>query len=117
MKTYDTHMENEIENESENINVLEIINTKSDEFQKTWNILVKEKNWKKKSKRALEMSLKKIVNLPDGQAVQVMNDTIAGGWKGLFPDRINQKNGQATTDDKFRDAAYEIINRIQNGVG
>lgn len=65
----------------------------SEEFTKTWNILIKEPNWKKKSQNALQLSLDKLNRVDEQTAIEMMKNTIAFNWKGIFPlkEQINEK--------------------------
>lgn len=61
---------------------------KSKVFADTWAILVQQPKWRKKSRAALEMSLKKLAQHSETDAIQMMQNTIANDWQGLFePDR------------------------------
>jgi len=79
---------NPTENENENKD----INTKgeqlifpfsSPEFLQAWEVLAKEPNWRKKTNSALQASLKKLSRHPEKVAIQMIENCIAGGWKGL----------------------------------
>ena len=72
----------------------------SENFKNTWDVLTKEKKWRNKSFSALQSALKKLSNFPEPEAIQMIENTIAGEWQGLF--EINHiKNGTVTktTDD------------------
>lgn len=56
----------------------------SPEFLNIWGVLVKEPNWRKKTQSALQASLKKLSKHPENIAIKMIENTIAGGWKGLF---------------------------------
>ena len=65
----------------------------SEMFIRTWQILVRQPKWKKKSIDALNATLKKLAIQTEQDAIQMMNDAIAGGWQGIFELKNNQKNG------------------------
>jgi len=71
----------------------------SETFKNVWNVLVKEKKWKNKSFAALQASLDKLSKHTESDAIQMMKDSIAGGWQGLFEIKT-QKNGQNTASDE-----------------
>ena len=55
--------------------------------KETWELLEtlsKEPKWKKKTVNALRLSIKKLVNVPEIEAREMIRRTIAGGWQGLF---------------------------------
>ena len=70
----------------------------SDSFMQTWNILVNEKKWKKKSFSALQTSLALLSECTEEEAIEMMKNSIAGEWQGLFKlkKNINGINGKAT---------------------
>lgn len=55
----------------------------STEFVSTWEKLRKQPKWKKKTKDALQMSLKKLGKYPEEFAIILMENAIAGGWQGV----------------------------------
>ncbi len=92
------HMENENENEIKNVNRKPdlIFPFDSERFISTWNILVKEKKWRGKSFSALQACLKKLSKYPEEEAIEMMDDSIAGGWQGLFEVKTKKLNGKPT---------------------
>lgn len=72
------------------------------EFSKLWDTIVQEPKWRKKTKSALQASLKKL----DGQtleiAKQMLSDSIAGGWQGLFEPKQVYKPVQQTESNKLQ---------------
>lgn len=82
------------ENEIENINnkmELQFFHT-SDEFKKAWQILISGKNWMHKTKNALQISLNKLNMVSEPIALQMINNSIEGNWKGLYA--ISDKDQQ-----------------------
>ena len=68
----------------------------------TWEMLetlAKEPKWRKKTENALRLSLKKLANVPEVEAAEMMRKAIANGWQGIFdlhPDeraRLYTQNG------------------------
>ena len=68
------------------------------EFVSTWELLTQQPKWRKKSRAALEMSLKKLAGYPEREAVQMMQNTIANDWQGLFPLKAGDKPTQSQYD-------------------
>ena len=96
------HMENEIENENEIKNVKRkpdlIFPFSSKDFLDTWNVLVNEKKWKRKSLSALQASLKQLSEFDEYYAIDLMLKAISGGYQGVVfsntkSEYLKQKNG------------------------
>lgn len=85
----------------------------SDEFVLVWNMLVKEPNWRKKTKSALQQSLLKLSKYPESDAIQMMRESLAGGWKGLF-ELKNTSNGTKKTGQPSFDDVQAAFNRSVN---
>lgn len=67
----------------------------SENFMRVWNVLIQEPKWKKKSPASLQAALKKLAVSTDREAIQMMENTIAGGWQGIFDiDNKKQNNEQ-----------------------
>jgi hypothetical protein len=59
----------------------------SERFLETWEALCEEKNWKSKTRKALQLSLNKLGRYAEEFAIELMEKAIEGGWKGVvFPD-------------------------------
>jgi len=56
----------------------------SKDFMDAWNILIKMDKWKKKSNAALKMNLNKLKKHSESVAIQMIENTIAGEYQGLF---------------------------------
>lgn len=54
------------------------------EFMDNWNLLLTQKKWKKKGLAALQASLNKLGKYNEKTAIQMIQNTIAGEWQGLF---------------------------------
>lgn len=59
-------------------------------FISTWVKLIHQPNWKNKTAEALEMACKKLGKVSEADAIKMMENTIEGGWQGLFPLRKEQ---------------------------
>ena len=67
----------------------------SESFLKTWNILKSEPKWKKKTHSALQASLLQLSKNNEQDAIEMMNQSIAGGYQGLFELKNNTQNGKS----------------------
>lgn len=77
----------------------------SQKFIDTWNALCEEKEWKKKTRNALQLALNKLGRYDEAFAIQLMEATIEGGWKGVvFPD----------TDEKYQEWKSARQQRMDN---
>lgn len=116
-KSYENHMVNKNKNRIEKENKKEeekklVYPFDSQKFMSVWNVLVNESKWKKKSFAALQTCLKQLSKYPHDEAVQMMENSIAGGWQGLFEIKNNNngntvRKGQPDTAD-----ALEWANKV-----
>lgn len=121
------------ENENENENVIEKENKKitdlnkkrsakknelqfpyeSENFKRSWAALIAEPKWRKKTHGALQASLVKLSKYSEQDAVDMMQDAIAGNYQGLFPTKkqngFNDKRSQADQFNNAINAAVEDI--------
>ena len=64
-----------------------------------WEILIKEPKWKKKTNAALSATLKKLEKFNEQDALQMIENAIAGGWQGVHPiDRNNKTEEKGMTN-------------------
>ena len=77
------------------------------EFVSTWELLTQQPKWRKKSRAALEMSLKKLATYPERIAVRMMQNTIANDWQGLFPLKAEDEKREAR--EASRDRSHEAM--------
>ena len=63
----------------------------SQRFIDTWNALCEEKEWKKKTHNALQLALNKLGRYHEDFAIELIEKTIAGGWKGVVFDDTDAK--------------------------
>ncbi len=80
-----------------------------------WKIY-KSKEWKFKFKSAIseQMCLNKLVKISGGKediAIQIIEESIANGWQGLFPLK-QDKNVTGTTKTVNGDYKRELLDRI-----
>lgn len=69
----------------------------SENFKKIWAVLVTQKKWKGKSFAALQMALKKLSQHTEQDAIEMIENTIAGEWQGIFElKKQNNTNGKQT---------------------
>ena len=78
----------------------------SDKFRKTWEALCEEKEWKKKTRNALQLTLNKLAKYDEDFAIELMEATIESGkWQRVvFPD----------TDAKYQEWKSARQHRIDN---
>ena len=73
----------------------------SEEFRKTWDEWVTfrgEMGWRPYKPTGMRKALNKLVSMGERNAIQAMNNSMAGGWKGFFlpkdePASLFRKNG------------------------
>lgn len=65
---------------------------RTDALNNAWEILVNEPKWKKKTVAALTATLKKLEKFSEQDALQMVENAIAGGWQGVHPIDKNTKN-------------------------
>lgn len=79
----------------------------SQKFIDTWNALCEEKEWKKKTRNALQLALNKLGRYHEDFAIELIEKTIAGGWKGVVFD---------DTDAKYQEWKSTRQQKIDNAV-
>lgn len=101
--------EDENENTNENNNEVKIelvLPFDSQKFLTVWNVLKNEPKWRNKTIAALQASLKKLGEHSEQDAIKMMENSIAGGWQGLFElEKQKNKNGnrELTSEEKLAD--------------
>jgi hypothetical protein len=126
-KSYDFHMENKNENkieykkESKTKKETEpeqklVYPFDSPEFKLKWNVLIAEKKWRKKSNSALQAALQTLSEYSEQEAIQMIQNSIAGEYQGIFPlnNKTNAKSTYQLELDKFR---AENKNRLRDLLG
>jgi hypothetical protein len=90
-------------NENRNKGIVKVENLvfpfDSKDFMSVWDVLTKEKKWRKKSVSALQASLEQLSKHSEQTAIQMMKNTIAGEWQGLF--ELKQQNNGKSNGVKF----------------
>lgn len=143
MKTYDKHMDNEIEIE----NVIKeekkkripkekkelIYPFNSEKFMSTWEMLLTNPKWKKKIATSLQIALNSLGKYQEEFSIELMEKAIAGDWQGVTfsntPDdyqkwlnrkSVNPRNTFQSESSQRRDAAEKLGNMsekvVQNAV-
>ena len=79
----------------------------SEKFRETWEMLCEEKEWKKKTRNALQMALKRLAKYDEAFAIELMEKTIEKGWKGVVFD---------DTDAKYQEWKSARQQKIDNAV-
>lgn len=86
----------------------------SEAFVSKWDILKSQPKWKRKTESALQASLDKLSNYPENVAIQMMNDTIAGGWQGLFePKNIKPEQQTKLAGKSAAELTAEIMKKYE----
>ena len=86
----------------------------SNEFLNIWETLLKQPKWKKKTEHALKLSLEKLKPHTEQVAIEMIKNTIAGGWQGIFElddKKINKSINKPGPLDLLK--AYEITVKNQ----
>lgn len=97
----DSDSKNDSKNKNDSDNVNENIPTElfkvdlklpfdSIQFQDAWKTLLKQPKWKKKTTDALKVSLKKLSEVSEPDAIRMIQNSIEGSWQGLFPLKPNE---------------------------
>lgn len=94
-KAYAKHMETETENETINENII-VLPFNSENFVNYWKMWKdykkKQFNFKFKTPQSEQAALKDLVKLSDGyedEAIKIIEQSLAKGWKGLFKIKEN----------------------------
>jgi hypothetical protein len=81
----------------------------SNQFSKTWELLLKMPKWKNKQKQSLEMVLQKLSEFDEAFAIQQIELAIANNWQGVIFNDTNQKYLQWKL--KLENYGNETINK------
>lgn len=79
----------------------------SKKFTELWDKLIKQKKWRSKSKESLEISVQFLAKHPEDDACKIMENTIMGGWQGLFELKdaqkksVNNRNNTIATKEQL----------------
>lgn len=96
------------------------------EFREVWGKLCRQKKWAKKSVDALEESLAKLAKVDEATAIEMMRNSIANDWQGVFyPDRPKGWQRQAAQGEsreakamrEAREALQRVADRHAQGGG
>lgn len=83
------------------------------EFLDVWNVLVKSKKWRNKENSALQASLKKLSKFSLEDAIQMIENCIAGEWMGLVElEKNKNKNygtGKQTNSDRNKSDLIDLV--------
>lgn len=88
------------------------------EFKQVWDILVTQPKWKKKTPAALQATLNKLSKYSILDAIEMMNNSIAGGWQGVFELKENKTNFKPDFQQKAinkTEQAQQLLNEWTNG--
>ena len=96
------------------------------EFREIWAKLCRQKKWAKKSVDALEESLAKLAKVDEATAIEMMRNSIANDWQGVFcPDRLKGwqrqpaqgESREAKAMREAREALQRVADRHAQGGG
>jgi len=76
-------------------------NLKSDRFAEKWELYIdyrKQAKMKKLITASIETQLKKLAGHGEEIAIQAIDETIANGWQGIFPEKINNNGTNGRTN-------------------
>jgi len=118
---------NHMDNHMGNVNVNENSNKKEDKielilpfdsekFISTWKVLCGSKKWKGKSIEALQASLLKLSENSEKDAIQMMLNSIAGEWQGIFELKNNNNGKQESGINKNQHLRDKIRADFENKV-
>lgn len=92
-----------------------ILPYQSELFKSTWEVLIKQKKWKGKGEDALRTSLEKLAAHPEHIAIEMMKNSIAGGWQGVFEIRGGAQTEKQSTLEKNMIALQGAKEILRNG--
>jgi len=88
----------------------------SEAFKVVWELLLKEPKWRKKTNTAYQSALKKLSGYSEEVAIQAIEDAIAGGYQGIFPENVKLKGVIFETEAQKRlKGAQSISNGLLDG--
>lgn len=88
----------------------------SKEFKLSWEVLIKTKKWRKKEFPALQATLKKLSNYPEQDAIQMIENAIAGEYQGVFPIDKKQTNGQQISKTGTHQERFEEVSKYRDNL-
>lgn len=88
----------------------------SEKFISTWKVLCGSKKWKGKSIEALQASLLKLSENSEKDAIQMMLNSIAGEWQGIFELKNNNNGKQESGINKNQHLRDKIRTDFENKV-
>lgn len=87
----------------------------SESFVNSWRSLLTQKKWKKKSHLALQASLKKLSLYPEYIAIEMIENSIANDWQGLFEVKNSNNTFKTNTIQGTLQAFNEVNEKIEKG--
>lgn len=73
----------------------------SENFMLAWNVLIAQPKWKNKTQAAYQTALKKLSLHNEADAIEAIEDAIAGGYQGVFTEKFKkQSNGDSKTPNR-----------------
>lgn len=86
----------------------------SKKFLTIWDVLSKQKKWRKKSSSSLQMNLKILSQYPEDTAIKMMEYSIAGEYPGVYEPKKNNSIDKKTNLEQTLDAARTVEKNFLN---
>lgn len=86
----------------------------SEKFLTIWDVLSKQKKWRKKPSSALQMNLKILSRYPEDTAIKMMEYSIAGEYQGIFEPKKNNSIDKKSNLEQTLDAARTVEKNFLN---
>lgn len=74
----------------------------SEKFVEVWNTLLVQPKWKKKTNKALQLSLNKLAKYDEAFAIQLIETAIERGWMGVVFDDTDERYKQWKAGKTYR---------------
>ena len=115
-KSYDFHMENENENEIDNKIEIEYPFI-SENFKTVWNQFLQFRTSIKKPLKPIsqQAQLLKLSKYTEQTATEMILQSIANGWQGIFELKTKNTNGKQTSN-KFGKSASELLQEVYDRI-
>ena len=106
-----SHMENVNVNENRSVNKNEnlVFPFDSEKFKTVWKVLSTQKKWKNKSFAALQMSLKKLSEHSEPEAIKMIESAIAGEWQGIHEIKSNHGSKQEQVTKQNEEQFHRLM--------
>lgn len=85
----------------------------NEDFMQAWEILMTQDKWVNKGYAALQASLNKLAKNTPADAIQMMLNTIAGEWQGLFDLKPNERSTKLSGADGKKSDLRSLVNELR----